>query len=121
MQMRSKRFAARPRQGGQENLADFRRATNSTQRNIMKRIASTLLVTLGIVSAAWAQTSSPAAAASSPAAASSSAGNTDLYHIHFAKSATVKAAEHGDMLKKQDPKAAMPGHMIVLRHLTGDA
>lgn len=87
----------------------------------MKRIASTLLVTLGIVSAAWAQTSSPAAAASSPAAATSSSGNTDLYHVHFAKSATGKAAEHADALKKQDPKAPMPGHMIVLRHLTGDA
>src|SRR3954453_12502160 len=87
----------------------------------MKYIATTLLVTLGIVSAALAQTSSPAAAASSPAAATSSAANTDLYHVHFAKSATGKAAEHADALKKQDPKAAMPGHMIVLRHLTGDA
>src|SRR3954468_4771927 len=87
----------------------------------MKLIASTLLVTLGIVSAAWAQTASPAAAASSPAAATSSAGNTDLYHVHFAKSATGKAAEHADQLKKQDPKATMPGHLIVFRHLNGDA
>jgi hypothetical protein len=100
----------------------------------MKLIASTLFVTLGIVSAAWAQKTSPAAsaaaatttttttttAASSPAS-TSAAANTDLYHVHFAKSATGKAAEHADALKKQDPKAAMPGHMIVLRHLTGDA
>src|SRR4051812_6916885 len=87
----------------------------------MKHIATTLLVTLGIVSAAWAQTSSPAGATSSPAAATSSAANTDLYHVHFAKSATGKSAEHADSLKKQDPKAPMPGHMIVMRHLTGDA
>ena len=88
----------------------------------MKRIVSTLLVTLGIISVAGAQTSSPAAAAaSSPAAAAAPAGNTDLYHVHFAKSATGKAAEHADSLKKQDPKAAMPGHMIVLRHMTGDS
>ncbi|MFL6590236.1 MAG: hypothetical protein ACJ8M4_08690 [Chthoniobacterales bacterium] len=87
----------------------------------MKVIATTLLVTLGIVSVGWAQTPSPAAAASSPAAAASTAANTDLYHVHFAKSATGKAAEHGDQLKTQDPKAAMPGHVVVFRHLNGDA
>jgi len=87
----------------------------------MKLIASTLLVTLGIVSATWAQTPSPTAAASSPAAATSTAANTDLYHVHFAKSATGKAAEHADMLKKQDPKSPMPGHFIVFRHMDGDA
>jgi hypothetical protein len=87
----------------------------------MKLIASTLLVTLGIVSAVSAQTASPATAASSPAASSASAANTDLYHVHFAKSATGKASEHADSLKKQDPKAAMPGHMVIFRHLNGDA
>jgi hypothetical protein len=99
----------------------------------MKLIASTLFVTLGIVSASWAQKASPSAAAStatttttttaasSPATTTASAANTDLYHVHFAKSATGKAAEHADALKKQDPKAAMPGHMVILRHLTGDA
>jgi hypothetical protein len=93
----------------------------------MKLIASTLLVTLGMTSAALAQTKSPAASASSPAAAASSpaaaspAARTDIYHVHFAKSATGKAAEHGDDLKKQDPKAPMPGHIVVFRHLDGDA
>ena len=81
----------------------------------MKLIASTLVVTLGIVSATWAQTASPAAAPTSAAA------NTDLYHVHFAKSATGKAAEHADQLKKQDPKASMPGHFVVFRHMDGDA
>jgi len=81
----------------------------------MKLIASTLAVTLGIVSTTWAQTASPAAAPTS------AAGNTDLYHVHFAKSATGKAAEHADQLKKQDPKAAMPGHFVVFRHMDGDA
>jgi hypothetical protein len=87
----------------------------------MKLIASTLLVTLGMISAALAQTASPAAAASSPAAAASPAARTDIYHVHFAKSATGKAAEHGDDLKKQDPKAPMPGHFVVFRHMDGDA
>ena len=87
----------------------------------MKLIASTLLVTLGIVLTSWAQTPSPTAAASSPAAAAATAANTDLYHVHFAKSATGKAAEHADNLKKQDPKAPMPGHLVVFRHMDGDA
>ncbi len=95
----------------------------------MKRITTTLLVTLGIVSVGSAQTASPKAtassAASSPAAAASASTaastRTDLYHVHFAKSAPGKESEHADALKKQDPKAAMPGHFIVFRHMDGDA
>jgi hypothetical protein len=87
----------------------------------MKLIASTLLVTLGMISASWAQTKSPAAAASPPAAVAAPAARTDIYHVHFAKSATGKAAEHGDDLKKQDPKAPMPGHFVIFRHMDGDA
>ena len=92
----------------------------------MKLIASTLLVTLGFVSAAWAQKASPSLSAS-PAAttaattASSPGTRMDLYHVHFAKSATGKESEHADSLKKQDPNAPMPGHFVVLRHLNGDA
>lgn len=92
----------------------------------MKLIASTLFVTLGIVSAASAQKPSPSASAS-PATTSASTtaaspgARTDLYHVHFAKSATGKESEHADSLKKQDPKAAMPGHFVVFRHLNGDA
>lgn len=44
-----------------------------------------------------------------------------MYHVHFAKSAVGKAAEHAEDLKKQDPNAPMPGHFIVLRHQNGDA
>lgn len=93
----------------------------------MKRIASILLVTLGISAALWAQSSSPKAPASSPAsspaaaAATAAMARTDIYHVHFAKSASGKEMEHADALKKQDPKAAMPGHFVVFRHQDGDA
>ncbi|HEX8076263.1 MAG TPA: hypothetical protein VF511_00500 [Chthoniobacterales bacterium] len=86
----------------------------------MKLIASTLLVTLGMTTAAFAQKASPTAS-SSPATAAGATANTDLYHVHFAKSAPGKAAEHADMLKTPDPKAPMPGHLVVFRHLNGDA
>jgi len=94
----------------------------------MKLIASTLFVTLGIASAAWAQKASPSPAASSATttkntttSTSSSAARTDLYHVHFAKSAPGKESEHAEALKKQDPKAPMPGHFVVFRHMDGDA
>ncbi len=45
---------------------------------------------------------------------------TDVYHVHFAKAALGKGAEEGDVLKKQDPKAPMAGHYIVLRHQSGE-
>jgi hypothetical protein len=87
-----------------------------------------VLVTALSVSAALGQTSSPAAAstskpAASPAASSSTApaARTDLYHVHFAKSALGKAAEHAESLKKQDPDAPMKGHFVVFRHQQGDA
>ena len=44
-----------------------------------------------------------------------------MYHVHIAKSALGKAAEHAEVLKKQDPDAPMHGHLLVLRHLSGDA
>ena len=46
--------------------------------------------------------------------------NTDVYHVHFVKAALgqAKALENG--LKQQDPKAPMPGHILVLRHQDGD-
>ena len=49
------------------------------------------------------------------------AAPTDLYHIHFAKSALGKAAQQGDYLKTQDSKAPMPGHYLVLRHQYGES
>ncbi len=88
----------------------------------MKTIIAVLLGTLGLASAAWAQTASPASASGSPApAGASSTARTDVYHVHFAKSALGKAAEQGDSFKKQAPDAPMPGHFIVLRHENGDA
>jgi hypothetical protein len=45
---------------------------------------------------------------------------TDLYHIHFAKAAPGKAMQVADFLKTPDPKAPMPGHVVVLRHQEGD-
>ncbi len=51
----------------------------------------------------------------------SAAARTDVYHIHFTKAATGKAAELAEWLKTPDPKAAMPGHSLLLRHQDGDA
>jgi hypothetical protein len=48
------------------------------------------------------------------------AARTDVYHVHFAKAALGKGAEEGEQLKKQGPKAPMPGHYIVLRHQSGE-
>lgn len=90
----------------------------------MKRSLTFTILTLGLALAApaWAQSPSPTASAGSTAASAAGASSrTDLYHVHFAKSAVGKAAEHGDSLKKQDPEAPMPGHFIVLRHENGDS
>lgn len=90
----------------------------------MKLIVSALLITIGAASAAFGQSPSPAAA-SKPTAAETKpaapAARTDVYHVHLAKSALGKAAQQGDVFKKQDPSAPMPGHYVVLRHQQGDA
>jgi len=52
--------------------------------------------------------------------ASAPAARTDVYHVHFAKATLGKGAEEGDFLKQPDPKAPMPGHLIVLRHQDGE-
>ncbi len=52
--------------------------------------------------------------------ASTSATAAEVYHVHFAKAAPGQAAALGDRLKTPDPKAPMPGHMLVLRHQEGD-
>lgn len=46
--------------------------------------------------------------------------SVDVYHVHFNKAAPGQATALGDRLKTPDPKAAMPGHMLVLRHQEGD-
>lgn len=45
---------------------------------------------------------------------------TDIYHVHFVKAALGQAKALENELKKQDPKAPMPGHFLVLRHQDGD-
>ena len=48
------------------------------------------------------------------------AAATDVYHVHFAKAAPGQAAALAADLQKQDPKAPMPGHLVLLRHQEGD-
>ncbi len=55
-----------------------------------------------------------------PSKAPQASSFTDIYHVHFNKSALGQAAALGDNLKTQDPKAPMPGHFLVLRHREGD-
>jgi hypothetical protein len=45
---------------------------------------------------------------------------SDVYHVHMAKAALGKAKALENDLAKQDPKAPMPGHFLVLKHQDGD-
>lgn len=66
-----------------------------------------------------AQTPSPTASVSaSPASSPTVAG--EIYHVHFAKAAPGKTSQLADDLKKPDPEAPMPGHVLVLRHQQGE-
>ena len=48
------------------------------------------------------------------------AANTDIYHVSFLKAAPGQAVAAAAEQQKQDPKAPMPGHFVVLRHQEGD-
>lgn len=48
------------------------------------------------------------------------ATTSDVYHVHFAKAALGQTKALENDLKKQDPKAPMPGHYLMLRHQDGD-
>ena len=48
------------------------------------------------------------------------AANTDIYHVEFVKAAPGQALAAAAELQKQDPKAPMQGHFVVLRHQEGD-
>lgn len=89
----------------------------------MKSIISILAITLLAGSPAFVQAQgSPTPAATSKTGAVAGAGKrTDVYHVHFAKAAPGKAVQLGEWLKTPDPKAPMPGHLVVLRHQDGDA
>jgi hypothetical protein len=47
-------------------------------------------------------------------------GNSDVYHVEFVKAAPGQALAAATELQKQDPKAPMQGHFVVLRHQEGD-
>ncbi len=86
---------------------------------IVAAAASLALVGTGV---AQAQISpSPTASGASATSASSSTARTDVYHVYFGKAAAGKAAQMLEFLKTQDPKAPMPGHLLILRHQEGDA
>ena len=50
----------------------------------------------------------------------SSPVRTEVYRIHFVKAAIGKVVEEVEYLQKPDPKAPMPGQLIVLRHQDGE-
>ena len=52
--------------------------------------------------------------------AAKGASTVEIYHVHFNKAAPGQAAALGDRFKTPDPKAPMPGHLLVLRHQEGD-
>ena len=52
--------------------------------------------------------------------AAKGASSLEVYHVHFNKAAPGQASALGDRLKTPDPKAPMPGHLLVLRHQEGD-
>jgi hypothetical protein len=62
---------------------------------------------------AVAQTPSAAAQPPIPAAWS------QIYHVHFTQAAPGKYAELEKFMEAPDPSAAMPGHVLLLRHREG--
>ena len=48
------------------------------------------------------------------------ATGTDIYHVHFTKSAPGQAVAHAKELMTPDSSLAMPNHFVVLRHQEGD-
>jgi hypothetical protein len=91
-------------------------------------VMKSILTILGITLLAWtpvsfvrAQTTPSPASSDKPAVAATPVARTDVYHVHFVKAVPGKAAQVAENLKKQDPKAPMPGHRLVLRHQEGEA
>jgi len=78
-------------------------------RQISRLVVAGLLVSVSC----FAQ-SAQSAAAAKPAV------GTDVYHVHFNKSAIGKAGDLGKLLSTADPSSPMPGHFVVLRHQDGD-
>ena len=73
----------------------------------MRSFTASLVVFGGLVAA------TTASAQNTPAA-------TDIYHVHFTKSAPGQAAAHAKSLMTPDKTSPMPEHFVVLRHQEGD-
>jgi hypothetical protein len=74
----------------------------------MRSILGCFVVTGGLMLATGASAQTPSAA------------GTDLYHVHFTKSAPGQAVAHAASLMTPDKTAPMPEHFLVLRHQEGD-
>lgn len=88
------------------------------------RLIAVLLACAPLAAVAQSPSPSPTGAAkpATPTATSAATSSaTDIYHVHFAKAAPGKAAQMEANLKKPDPEAPMPGHLLVLRHQDGAA
>jgi hypothetical protein len=89
---------------------------------LIVRIVGVTLAALLPAGLVQAQSSpSPAAASTEKAAETSAPARTDVYHVYFGKATPGKAQQLAEFLKTPDPKAPMPGHMLILRHQEGDA
>ena len=75
----------------------------------MRSFVTCLVVIGGLVAA------TAASAQNTPAAT-----GTDIYHVHFTKSAPGQAAAHAKSLATPDKTSPMPEHFVVLRHQEGD-
>src|SRR5262245_28896875 len=59
-------------------------------------------------------------AAATAASAQNTPAATDVYHMHFTKSAPGQAIAHAKSLMTPDKTSPMPEHFVVLRHQEGD-
>lgn len=75
----------------------------------MRSILACVVVIGGLV------TATPASPQNTPAVT-----GTDIYHVHFTKSAPGQAAAHAKFLMTPDKTSPMPDHFVVLRHQEGD-
>src|SRR3954451_13040714 len=78
----------------------------------MKKLS---IILAGLTIALTAPTASGQGRGGGPAAT-----GTDIYHVEFVKAAPGQALAAAAELQKQDPKAPMQGHFVVLRHQEGD-
>lgn len=74
----------------------------------MRTIVTTLVVSAGLL------------AATAASAQTTPSTETDVYHVHFTKSAPGQAAAHAKALMTPDSSSSMPEHFVVLRHQEGD-